>query len=598
MRKNVSQRWSVIHKMFFSLFLTGTVIEFSWVGSGLIDGLIISHFLGSEEMAAEGIVHPIFSIFGVISGLLAVGMQTRCAQAIGRGDRREYSRFVSVAVCTGVFISLILTALLQIFAKPFAILLGASGNAAGLAGLASEYLTGLSIGTPSLILTAILAPAFQLDTGRRIIGIGAIVEAVSDIILDIVAIKLDMGLFGIGLASACASYLNLLIQCTFFLKKNRILHFVKPHVSLKEFGNMLANGSEKAVRRLSNILRPVILNAVIISYGGTIAMSALSVRNNFSNFIEIFGAGIASAVSLLTGVFYGEMNEEGIEEVNKYEHRMILIFPFLISTAALIFAGPIAGLYIAEKGPLYDMVVFAIRILAVQMPLLALIESRIKYLQAIQRKSNMNVLTLAARFVFVIISAFLLGNLFGSYGIIASFAAGDVMTLAAIYIYYAVKYRKICLTRQDFLNLPDSFHLHPGSFISLDIRNLEDVSLASEQIMLFCNGHSFDRRTAYYASLAFEELASNIVLNVFPGCVIRTPMIDLRVVASENTLIIRLRDNCPRYDVTEQISAANESDDPMHHIGIRIVSKIASDITYLNTFETNNLIIRFRTEQM
>ena len=79
------RRWAVTEKMFMNLFATGTIIEFSQVGAGFIDGIIISRFLGAEAMAAEGIVHPVFSILGIISGLLAVGMQVRCAQALGRG---------------------------------------------------------------------------------------------------------------------------------------------------------------------------------------------------------------------------------------------------------------------------------------------------------------------------------------------------------------------------------------------------------------------------------------------------------------------------------------------------------------------------------
>lgn len=65
-------RWSITDKMCFSLFLTGAIIEFSQVGSGFIDGLAISRYLGPMEMAAEGIAHPTFSILGIVSGLLAI----------------------------------------------------------------------------------------------------------------------------------------------------------------------------------------------------------------------------------------------------------------------------------------------------------------------------------------------------------------------------------------------------------------------------------------------------------------------------------------------------------------------------------------------
>lgn len=588
-------RWAITDRMFLSLFLTGAIIEFSQVGAGFIDGIIISRFLGREAMAAEGIVHPLFSIFGIISGLFAVGMQTQCAQSVGRGDTKNYCRFVSATVFAGVVLSLICTALLVIFAKPFSILLGASGNASYLVEPASKYLSGLSLGAPALIMTAILAPAFQLDTGSRAIRTGAIIEAVSNVVLDIIAVRLGSGLFGVGLATAVASYLDVLFLLIFFIKKRRMLHFVKPDVPIKEFVLMLTNGSEKAIRRIANTLRPVIINKAIISYGGIAAVSALSVRNNFSNFAEIYGAGIASAVSLLTGVYYGEINEEGIEEVNKQEHKMILWFPCVVSLLILLFSEQITRLYIPENGGIFNMALFSIRFLAVQIPIQALIESRIKYLQAIQKKRNMALLTLFARLISVVISTFLLGKFFGSYGILACYTVSDALTLAGIYLYYAIRCHDLRPTRQDFLNLPDYFHLNPGDVISLDIYNQEDVCLGSEQIMLFCKGHKADNKAAYYAALSFEELASNIVRYGFPESSSSQPMIDLRAVITDNSLVIRLCDNCPLYDVRRTIAAVNEScTDPFHNIGTRIVSKTASDITYLNTFETNNLIISFK----
>lgn len=592
--KKNNRRWAITDKMFFSLFLTGAIIEFSQVGAGFIDGLVISRFLGSEAMAAQGIVQPIYSILGVISGLLAVGMEVRCAQSIGRGNRDEFSRFFSVTAYVGVIVSLVMTALIVAFAKPFTMLLGASGNGAELVESASRYLIGVGIGIPPLIMVAILAPALQLDSGRKIVQTGALIGAVANVVMDLVAIKADMGIFGIGLSTAIATYMNLLYQCIHFMNKERMLHFVKPNVPAGEFLQMLSNGGEKAIKRLANTIRPIILNTVIIAYGGTAAMSALSVRNNFSDFAEIFGAGIAAAVSLLVGVYFGEINEEAIDEVESYGRRLVFIFSGSICVLLLLFARPVARLYVTGEGDILDMATFGIQMLALQNPLQALISSRIKYLQAVHRKRNMNLLIFGSKLVFVLIAAFALGKLFGVYGILASYTASDALSLLAIYVFYFAKTRKVIPSRRDFLNLPDEFHLEPGDVISLDIRDMDDVTLASEQITMFCKGHKIDRKTAFYAALCFEELAANVVEYGFPKNRSAHPIIDLRTVITENKFVIRMRDNCPQYDVTKQIAVANAEDaDPTRNIGVRIVSKLASDISYMHAFETNSLIVRF-----
>ena len=592
--KKNSRRWAITDKMFLSLFLTGSIIEFSQVGSGFIDGLVISRFLGPEAMAAEGIVHPIYSIMGIISGLLAVGMQVRCTQMIGRGRQKELSRFFSATVYVGTAVSLLFTLIVLVFAKPFAALLGASGNGAELLVPASRYLIGIGVGIPPLIMTAILAPAFQLDSGRKTIQTGAIIEAVADILLDLLAVKLGFGILGVGLATAAASYFNLLFQCTHFLRKDRMLHFVRPDMPVREFLQMLSLGGERAIKRLFNTVRPVVLNTIIIAYGGALAMSALSVRNSFSNFVEIFGAGIASAVALLTGLYYGEVNDEAIHAVNSCERKLITVCCGSVCVLLFLFAPLVAKLYVSADGELYHMVTFVIRMLALQNPLQALIANRIKYLQAIQRRHNMNLLIFAAQLAFVLLSAFVLGRLFGVYGILASFTVSDALSLLAVGVFYAVKCRKPIPSRRDLLALPDEFRLGPGDVISLDIRNTDDVALASEQIMMFCKGHKIKQKTAYYAALCFEELAANVVEYGFPNNRSAHPIIDLRIVITENKFVIRMRDDCPQYDVTKKIAAANADDaDPTQNIGIRIVSKLASDINYMHAFETNSLIISF-----
>lgn len=592
--KNKSHRWAITDKMFLSLFITGAIIEFSQVGAAFIDGLMISRFLGPLEMAAQGIALPIYSILGVISGLLAVGMEVKCSQAIGRGNRQDYFRFVSATVNVGVVISIVVTFVVLVFSRPLAALLGAKGNASQLINSVSEYLIGLGIGIPAIIMTPILAPALQLDSGRKMVNTGAIIGAIVDVVLDFVAVKLSWGMFGIGLASAISFYSTLIYQCTFFLKKDRILHFVKPNVSIKEFITMLFNGGEKAVKRLANTLRPIILNTIIISYGGATAMSVLSIRNNLANFSEIFGAGVAAAVALLVGVYFGEINEEAIAEVNKCKYRMIFICTTLISLILFCFATLFAKLYIVAEDDSLKMAVFAVRMLALQTPLQALITSRIKYLQSIHKKVNMNLLIVSTKFFLVFISAFVLGRLFGVYGILACYTASDALTLIAVYIYYAFKAKTILPKGSDYLGLPEYFHLNPGDEISLDVRDKKDVSLCSEQIMLFCNGHKIDSKISYYASLAFEELAVNTVEDGFPKTKASHPMIDLRVVISDNKLVIRMSDNCPQYDVTKHMAELNENDsDPLHNIGTKIVCKIASEIIYLRTFDTNCTIIRF-----
>lgn len=148
-----------------------------------------------------------------------------------------------------------------------------------------------------------------------------------------------------------------------------------------------------------------------------------------------------------------------------------------------------------------------------------------------------------------------------------------------------------------FLNLSDRFYIHPGDIIHLDIRDDNDVSLVAEQIMSFCKGHHINQKIAFHAALVFEELTSIIIRNGrLKNRFQRSVMADIRCVISDNNFIIRIQDNCLTSDITKILTKTNEKpNNPKLDISIRIINKIVSEIIYLNTFDTNNIIVKLDT---
>lgn len=511
-----TNRWLVVDQSFFALFLTFSLIELANVGAGLIDGLIVSNFLDAEAMAAAGIAHPIFSIAGIFGGMFATGMQTLCTRELGKGDVRAFNRIFSAVMVLGMAFSAILMAVVLIAARPLAMIMGASGKGAQLAGPAAQYLRGVGIGLPGLVMTAALSSAVQMDSGRKRVMTGAIVYSALNVLLDLAAVALQLGMFGIGLATSVAQYLEMAYLFLHFRRKDKMLRFVPLATGPKEMLHLLSCGSEKALRRVGSVLRPILVNKLIIFYGGALAMSAMSVRNSLCDFTQFFGVGLADAISLMVGVLFGEMNDEAIREAGKCAHRNCGLFCGAVCALLLIFARPVARLYIPEEGELLNMTVFAIRMIAIQTPLNGFLRPRITYLQAVGHTKNMQLLTFVSSVAYVVVSAFVLGALFGAYGVLACFLVSDFLSLATVWVFYSVKARKLLPTPDDYMDLPADFHRGPGDVISLDVRDMEDVSTVSQQIQLFCKGHQIDRRTGYKAALSFEELSANTIQHGFP----------------------------------------------------------------------------------
>ena len=580
------------------MFIAFSMIELTNVGAGLIDGLVVSNFLSADSMAAAGIAHPIFSIAGIFGGMFAVGMQNTCTKELGRGDVPGFNRLFSATMYLGTAFSVALTLILYIEAEPLAMFLGASGKGADLVDLAVPYLRGVLIGLPALIMTGTMSSAVQMDSGRKRVISSAMICSALNIIFDLISVAMHLGMFGIGLATAAAQYVAVGYLFLHFLDKDRMLHFVRLATSFKEFMQLLSRGTEKAIRRISAVIRPIIMNKLIIFYGGAMAMTAMSVEHSVSNFVYFFAVGLADTIALMVGVLYGEMNEEGIHQAVRSALRYCAVFCGGIGVLLLVFSKPIASLYVSGDPELLKMTTFAICMIALQAPLDGILRPRITYLQVVEHIRNMQILTVLSKLVYIVLAAFILGALFGPYGILASYFVSDVLSLLTVWLYYSIKKIKLFPSLEDFLDLPNSFRKSPGDVIDLDVRDLEDVSLTSEQIKMFCKGHKVDSATGYKASLCFEELASNIVMHGFPKCE-KDPGIDLRIVFDPDGLIIRIQDNCPSFDVERQIAMAmsDTSLAPEDKLGLKVVGGMADDIKYVHSLETNNVILKFPTHK-
>lgn len=594
--KEKNNRWAIIDQTFLSLLMTFAMIELTNRGAGIVDGLFVSNFMDAKAIASVGVVKSIFSLTGIVSGILSVGMQSRCAQELGKGDIKSFRRIFSSMFYISVITSLISMILLMVAARPVAILMGASGNGAELADGAVRYLRGIGIGVPALVLAPFLSSACQLDSAKSMVRKSGIIYFVGNCSFDYLAVKLNMGEFGIGLATSLAMYLHFGHLMLHFTTKDRMLHFVKFDMKLKEIMETLSFGTEKALRSLSKVIAPAIVNRIILIFGGTIAMSAFSIQKDFMDLAEIVTVGIADATALMAGVYYGEMNSETIHAVGKNAHKNIAVFLGVVCAVLVIFAKPIAGFYISEQGELFNMVVFASVMTGIYAPLNGMVRARISYLNAVKRVKYMQIMTFLSSVVYAISGAWILGKIFGAYGVLASELLRVVLLLLTTWLYHAVKSKKLIPSVKDYLFLPESFDLNPGDVISLDIRDMDDVSLVAEQIELFCMGHDINSQVGMKAAICFEELTANTIKYGFPRCK-NQPSIDLRMICTEDELILRIKDNCPVMNLEPAPEDNLDYEDELQ-LSLKMINDLANNVSHIRSLETNNVILRFPlTEQ-
>ena len=89
----------LIAQLFKDTFIVFVVSTLSATIGNLIDGILISNFLGIEAIAAFGLTIPYQKFTAMLPAIIALGMQVLCSKSLGSGNLREANQIFSLALC-------------------------------------------------------------------------------------------------------------------------------------------------------------------------------------------------------------------------------------------------------------------------------------------------------------------------------------------------------------------------------------------------------------------------------------------------------------------------------------------------------------------
>ncbi len=576
---------------FLAALLTAGLTEFTAVSAMLIDSIIVSKCLGAAEIAVVGIGAPFHFLVSALGTGLSIGLQTVCTREMGRGNTDRINQYMNETLAVAFLLAAVITALAFLATSPMAILFGAKGNAAGLLDETVVYLHGLGFKVIPYVALAVLTPVVVLDNGSKTVLAASVCGALSDVVFDGVAVLLGGGIFGIGLATSGSVLLSLLILLTHFLKKDRLLHFRVVKIRWKDILEIVKLSLPKAIHMGTCFIRPIVLNALIVAAGGSLAMSVLSIRSGIADFVEVSAVGVAGAVSILAGVAYGERNGEDLESVSRIARRYILIIAAAIVLLLCALFHPIAVFYLGADSPAIPLLSFAIVTTAVGNFFTMLIYTKIAFLQAVEKVKAAQMIEVGAYLVSLLSTAALLSIPFGAYGVFAAFAVSQIVVLLVLWIVARRQSKKTGRTAGgDYLRMDDSFYPKPYDVISYPVRTMEHCALASEQINLFCKGHGMSKKQALYAGICVEEILTNIMKHV-PTSKTDADAAEIRVTISGDRLILRMRDNTAAFNLSALARLLQDTTDPAANLGLKLICKTAEDIRYYSTLGINTAII-------
>lgn len=587
-RGNDSSR--IVERLLDQATAVRIVNEIANYAATIIDAILITLFLGSDAVAAYGLAMPAFVFLPALGGTISNGVNKLCGNSIGSGDLATTNRAFSSSLIGGLSLSFAPTLLLLLFPRPLSIVLGATGAAADLQIMVSDYLRGLAIGAPAFVLILILMPFMQFNGDHAILTVAVTGMSALDIAFDLMNIFIFKGgLFGMALASSLSYWIAALTMASTFLKKKKkVVHFRFRHWDAHLFHSILSQGIPYIIRQGCNLVRSLGTNHVVVHLLPLGTLPVYSIVSSLQKLIYTPGSAVGDGTLLVSSMMYGEEDRQALGRTLKEGTRLSVLMNGLLILAGIVFAPWIVKLYLGSNSALIQPAAAGFRLAILSSVPFSLQMMYRCYLQGISRQSEVMTLTVLNELVLSLLSALILSVLFSVTGFWLSFTVLEILTI--IIMLFMIRKRKNGrrTSRDDFLMLPPDYGVGAENRISCRVETTEDVLRFSEQVRQFCLLKEQNKRSAAVLALCVEEIGINILTF---GMKHQKKQCEILLYASDTTWTLRFRDDCDAFDPVAYLNSV-ESKESESGFGLRLALSLAKESVYIRSMNVNILRIR------
>ena len=577
----------MIKKLFGRMLVTQILSAMTVTLCMLVDSIMIGRFLGVDSMTAYGLASPVLLVFAAFGSMLAAGIQVMCGKALGRGDKQRANACYTVSVVMAASVSVIGVILVLLLTDPICTLLGAGENTPQnpVFGLTRDYLRGFIVGAPGFIAAQMMVPYMQMS-GIRSRLIKAVLALIgSNITLNLVnVLVVHQGTFGMGLASSISYYIAFAVGIPYFFRKDCIFKLRPKSVRISTAIRLLQHGVPTLVNQVSLVLLTFVLNKLLLSVGGNLAVAAFSVISTVGNLCYAFSSGIASVTLTLASMFYGDRDRSSLRTLMQIMVRKGLVICGLVTGIVLIAADPLVTMFL-ENPAAKGLAVTGLRIFVLSLVPCSLNTGFKNFYQGVGRVAVSLLISVMQNFVLIALSAYLLSRFFGVSGIWMGYPGGELLTLLMICLIVLLRRP---LRRGSFMLLRRDFGVSEEHCLELSVTEPEQVKGVSEAASVFCASEGLPPKVCAMIALCVREMAENIIAHGFlPE---RDNSIDIRIMIGMDGTVLRFRDNCKKFDPVKYMEM-HAQDEPEAHIGISRVMHLVRETKYFYSLGMNNLTL-------
>ena len=571
----------------FREYLLPTVLTSMAVSmASVVDGIIVGSLLGEGALAAVGLSAPIIFSINLIYLLFAVGGLTCASISLGKRDFHTANRFFTMSIGGGLVAMCIFLVVMQIFMRPLSISL--AGGDMQLAAMTESYLRPLLFTGPALMFSSGMAVFLRMDGHPKASAAVMMIANAVNLVLDYVLIRfLNTGIHGAGVSTALGYVVGSALVIPYLVNKKRSFHFVRPGKTvLKTLRDVLKSGMPKGVSQVCNLVRSLVINAVIVSTMGSIGMSIMTVCINVLMISHIFEGGIADTLLPIVGTLYGEKDYFGIRQTMKIARRVLMVCSTVLLAFFLIAPQPIGILFGLTSPDTLALLEPALRLYALYLPFSAAILLLQNFYNTTERHNLATSLVVMDGLLFVVPFAVLLSCIQANL-LWLCYAASGACTLLVL-LFLARRIRKKENVRGLLLIRELNDYIHKFDFTIAATK--EEAVRLSERVLALEGKAPDNTRLLKKVALVLEEMT---LATVHYAHTDRTGLIDILVHVTDAQVTILMRDNGRPFNPLEYIP---EDNDGCITDSIGLVKKVASRMEYSRQLGFNTCVLTFEKQ--
>jgi len=404
----------------------------------MVDSMFLGQAIGANAIGALTIAFPIQRLFFAISMLIAIGAATSVSRSCGDKDFENLKIIIPNAIVLMFIIVSVIGTGIFIFQDKILISLGASKNTFP---LAKEYISIILIGVLFQSFTIIASYIITSFGNTKIVLLSTSIGAICNIIMNYFLVNvLSFGVKGAAISTVISQIIAFIYVFIVFIQLKMGLKFsFKLNLNKAVSIGIICVGFSTFIIEISDAVVAAILNNLLFSYGGDLAIVTIGLTTRVSMFLFMTVMGISSAMQPIAAYNYGAGNYTRLKEVVRTSIIAVSVSSTLLWALFMVFSKQLIGLFINDVA-ITDQTTKAFRMVIAVFPCIGVYYLAISYCQAINRvKTSFKLSIFRQLIIFIpLVYSFVSGLGMGVAGAWLAYPVSDMISFitATIFINY------------------------------------------------------------------------------------------------------------------------------------------------------------------